>query len=72
MKLYDACEIGYACGCSTIKEALLNIEIHCSNIFTYEDATLELYELHEEAKHYNESAYILDVFPEIIREEDAC
>ena len=52
MKLKEACDIGYACGLSTVDEAILNVEIHCSNIFSYGDATLELYELHEEAKPY--------------------
>lgn len=65
MRLKEACEIGYACGCGTIKEAILNVEIHCGNLFPWGDATLELYELHEEAADYDENAFIVDVFPEV-------
>lgn len=65
MRLKEACEIGYACGCATIKEAILNIEIHCGNVFRWEDITIELYELHKEAADYDENAFIVDVFPEV-------
>lgn len=71
MKLKEACDIGYACGLSTVDEAILNVEIHCSNIFSYADATLELYELHEEAKPYlNKNKHILELFPELREKED--
>lgn len=71
MKLKEACDIGYACGLSTVDEAVRNIKIHCSNIFSYADATLELYELHEEAKPYlNKNKHILELFPELREKED--
>ncbi len=64
MKLKEACEIGYACGCETIKEAILNVELHCGSLFKYDDATLDLYELQEDAAPYDHNMKILSLFPE--------
>lgn len=64
MTLREACDLGYACGLETVNDAVLNVEIHCTNLFSYDDITLELYELHEEAKpHLSKS--ILSVFPDL-------
>ena len=45
MTLKEACDIGYACGLETVDEAVLNVEIHAPNIFPYDDAATEIYEL---------------------------
>lgn len=65
MKLREACDIGYACGLETVDEAVLNIEIHAPNIFSYADAASEIYELIEEAKPYRDTdTKILSLYPE--------
>lgn len=65
MKLREACDIGYACGLETVDEAVLNIEIHASNIFSYADAASEIYELMEEVKPYIDTdTKILSLYPE--------
>ena len=65
MKLREACDIGYACGSETVYEAVLNIETHASNIFPYDDAATEIYELTQEAKPYRDTdTKILSLYPE--------
>ena len=66
MKLREACDIGYACGLETVDEAVLNIEIHAPNIFHYDDAATEIYELIQEAKPYRDTdTKILSLYPEL-------
>ena len=66
MKLKEACEIALACGLETIDEAVLNVELHCSNLFSYYDAAFELAELNSDVKLIkNQGIYILDLFPEL-------
>lgn len=51
MTLYEACEIGYTCGLTTIGECIDNVYIHQYNLFDYDDAYFELQELFKEVKH---------------------
>ena len=65
MTLKDACDIGYACGLETVDEAILNVEIHALNIFPYDNAAMEIYELTQEAKPYRDTnTKILSLYPE--------
>lgn len=64
MNLYDACEIGYACGLESIGECVDNISIHALNIFSYEYLNKELDELFEEVqdkgfKNHQSVKYVL-------------
>ena len=52
MKVKEACEIAEACGLETIREAILNIEIHAGSLFSYDELNSELSELYEDAKNY--------------------
>lgn len=52
MKLKEACEIAEECGLETIGEAILNIEIHASSLFTHDELDRELNELYEDTKNY--------------------
>lgn len=45
MKLKDALEIGQECGLTDVGEAVLNIQMHAMNIFTYGEEKQELEEL---------------------------
>lgn len=51
MKLYEACDIGYCMGISSIKECVENIHIHAINLFKYDDIIEELQELDKEVKN---------------------
>lgn len=73
MKLREACDIGYACGLETVDEAVLNIEIHAPNIFPYDDAATEIYELIQEAKPYRDTdTKILSLYPEFASIKEDC
>lgn len=65
MKLREACNIGLACGLETLGEAVMNIQIHAMNIFTYDEMVKEINELVLECTNYDSSSKILDVFPEL-------
>lgn len=52
MKLSEALEIGEACGLHTIEECVLNIELHGTAMFTYEQLHKELEELYQDLKEY--------------------
>ena len=71
MTLKEACNIGYACGLETVDEAILNVEIHAPNIFPYDDAATEIYELTQEAKPYRDTGTkILSLYPEFADMKD--
>lgn len=61
MKLKDALEMGYDCGLETVEEAIINIELHASNLFPYQDIAKELDELYNEVQGINNNAHIIDV-----------
>ena len=65
MKLREACNIGLACGLETLGEAVMNIQIHAMNIFTYDEMVKEINELVSECTIYDANSKILDVFPEL-------
>ena len=65
MKLREACNIGLACGLETLGEAVMNIQIHAMNIFTYDEMVKEINELVSECTNYDSNSKILDVFPEL-------
>ena len=65
MRLREACNIGLDCGAETIGEAVMNIEIHAMNLFTYDEMIKEINELVLECTNYDSSSKILDVFPEL-------
>jgi hypothetical protein len=54
MKLKDAVGLGKACGLKSLEEYVLNIELHCMNLFLYDDVEKELAELNAEAKNAKE------------------
>lgn len=51
MKLKQALEIGLDCGLETIGEAILNINNHSGNIFSYENINKEIDELISDANN---------------------
>ena len=65
MRLREACNIGLACGLETLGEAVMNIQIHAMNIFTYDEMVKEINELVNECTNYDSNSKILDVFPEL-------
>jgi hypothetical protein len=52
MKLYNALDLGRNCGLETVSEAILNVEIHCSNLFSYDEMDKEFDELYSELEDY--------------------
>lgn len=70
MLVKDACELGLACGLNTIKEACLNVEFHCTSIFSYEDLDKELTQLEEDLYNYNPEEEILKVFPDMEEKDE--
>lgn len=67
MKLIDALELGKDCGLATVGEAVLNIDFHSSNLFSYSEIEEELSELYNEAHSYvTFVGKISDFIPEAI------
>lgn len=46
MKIKECLEIATECGLETIEEAVLNIDMHCMNMFSYSEVEKEMEELH--------------------------
>lgn len=66
MKLKQACDMGLACGLDTIKEAVDNIVIHGTSLFSYDNVVAEIEELLAEAETLNcDDKLIEDIFPEL-------
>lgn len=61
MKLKEACELAECCGLETIKEAVLNVEIHATSLFSYDEIDRELDELYKELENYDMKASIYTV-----------
>lgn len=57
MKVKEAIELGKACGLETIKECIINIEIHSPSLFAYTKINEELNELYEDLKKNYPSDY---------------
>lgn len=75
MKLYDACKIAVGCGLETIGEAIMNIELHSSSIFSYEELTDELDELYKDFElicQGKDDILIKKYFSEIFDDEYEC
>lgn len=53
MKIKEALEIGEECGLLTIKESLLNIQIHAASLFSYENIQTELKNLYDEFRIFS-------------------
>ena len=54
MTLHECIEIGQECGLTTLGEAYDNINIHCMNLFLYENIEKEMQQLRNEiGKKYN-------------------
>lgn len=47
MKLSKACDIGLACGLRTLREAVVNIDLHATSIFSYDEIVKEMAELYD-------------------------
>ena len=62
MTLKEACDIGLECGCRTVGEVLLNVEIHATSLFKMDDLVDELIELMEDAEDYGDDVLIEEVF----------
>lgn len=67
MTLKNCLEIGIECGLKTISEAILNIEIHAMNIFSYSELNEELEQIYEEKEgllsqsHFSDASNSKDV-----------
>lgn len=68
MKLKTACGIALDCGLNTIGEAIMNIDIHATSVFSYSEMNKELAELYEDAKGIDLEAKIKQVFPDLKEE----
>ena len=49
-------EFGNACGLTTLNECVLNVELHCISIFSYDSLETEMQELYKDLKKF-EPAY---------------
>lgn len=65
MKIKEACEFADECGVETIGEAILNIELHAVSLFSLDEISNELNELHEDAKNYDMDDSVLTVIQEV-------
>lgn len=65
MKLKECLEIGKECGLTTLNEALMNIEIHATNVFSYSEMSNELNELYESVKDISGGSLIEDLLNDI-------
>lgn len=63
MKLQRALEIARSCGLDTVGEAILNIELHSSSLFTYSELDAELKELYAEAEGIDINTPIKSLLP---------
>ena len=63
MKLIEACDLGWACGCETIDEAIGMIIAHSTEIFIISDIDKEIDELMIESRQYPHNTKIADIFP---------
>ena len=52
MKLYNALDLGRECGLEAVSEAIINVEIHCGNLFSYDKMDKEFDELYSELEDY--------------------
>lgn len=50
MKLYEACDLGYCMGMSTIGQCVDNVSANATNLFDFDDINDELQELFKEVK----------------------
>lgn len=50
MKLAKCIELGRACGLSSLESCVLNVEIHATSLFTYDEINKELQELYSDLK----------------------
>ena len=50
MKLAECIELGHACGLSSLNSCVLNVEIHATSLFTYDEINKELQELYLDLK----------------------
>lgn len=70
MKLKNACDIAVGCSLETIEEAIRNIEIHAPSLFGWSEINYELKELMADAQDYKGNEKIVDIFPELYKEEE--
>lgn len=64
MKIIDACMMGSDCGLTTVEEAVRNVEIHATSLFTFNMMEEELIELHEDYKNYEPEELIVNIIVE--------
>lgn len=70
MTLKEVCEIGYACGLTTIQEAIFNAELHWDVFTTFNDFDKDFNNLYEECDSIDpewdkKDILIQSVFPDI-------
>ena len=70
MTLREVCEVGYACGLSTIQEAIFNAELHWDMFTTIIDIDKDFNKLYEECDQLipewrKKDILIHNVFPDI-------
>lgn len=56
--------MGEDCGLTTVEEAVRNIEIHATSLFTFNMMEEELIELHEDYKNYEPEELIVNIIVE--------
>ena len=61
MKLKDACELAEECGLTTVGEAILNVELHATELFPYSSMNDELNELLVDAEPYEDHELIRNI-----------
>ena len=66
MTIKQACKIAHHCGLETVQEAVLNVELHASQMFLWAEINKELAELYKEAKAYQDDTSIYDIIGEWI------
>lgn len=50
MRLFTCLDIANACGLETVDEAIYNIELHATSIFTYDKIEEEISEIYQELR----------------------
>lgn len=69
MKLKEACDIADACGLETLGEAVMNIELHSTSLFVYDEIDKEIQELESDIKSLGPDWENLSIYL-ILKEKD--
>ena len=58
IKAADCFSLASACGLETVAEAILNVEIHSTSLFRFQDIQAEISELYTDTEQYDDEELI--------------